>query len=86
MAERKVVVANETGLHARPAASLVQFVKNYPGEVKIIKEGKEANAKSIFNVMSLGIAKGAEIELVIDGEDDEKFADQLVDFIKNLSE
>lgn len=27
MAERKVVVANETGLHARPAASLVQFVK-----------------------------------------------------------
>lgn len=86
MAERKVIVENETGLHARPAASLVQFVKNYSGEVKIIKEGKEANAKSIFNVMSLGIAKGAEIELVIDGEDDEKFADQLVDFIKNLSE
>lgn len=86
MAERKVIVENETGLHARPAASLVQFVKNYSGEVKIIKEGKEANAKSIFNVMSLGIAKGTEIELVIDGEDDEKFADQLVDFIKNLSE
>lgn len=86
MAERKVIVENETGLHARPAASLVQFVKNYAGEVKIIKDGKEANAKSIFNVMSLGIAKGAEIELVIDGEDDEKFADQLVDFIKNLSE
>ncbi|WP_099320757.1 MULTISPECIES: HPr family phosphocarrier protein [unclassified Anaerococcus] len=86
MAERKVIVENETGLHARPAASLVQFVKNYSGEVKIIKDGKEANAKSIFNVMSLGIAKGAEIELVIDGEDDEKFADQLVDFIKNLSE
>ena len=86
MAERKVLVENETGLHARPAASLVQFVKNYSGEVKIIKDGKEANAKSIFNVMSLGIAKGAEIELVIDGEDDEKFEDQLVDFIKNLSE
>ena len=86
MAERKVIVENETGLHARPAASLVQFVKNYSGEVKIIKDGKEANAKSIFNVMSLGISKGAEIELVIDGEDDEKFADQLVDFIKNLSE
>ena len=33
MAERTVVVTNETGLHARPAASLVQFVKNYPGEV-----------------------------------------------------
>lgn len=86
MAERKLVVANETGLHARPAASLVQFVKNYPGEVKIIKDGKEANAKSIFNVMSLGIAKGTEITLVVEGEDEEKFADELVEFVDNLSE
>ena len=86
MAERKVVVSNETGLHARPAASLIQFVKNYPGEVKIIKDGKEANAKSIFNVMSLGIAKGTEITLIAEGEDEEKFVDELVDFIENLSE
>ncbi|MCI7238306.1 MAG: HPr family phosphocarrier protein [Anaerococcus sp.] len=86
MAERKVVVTNETGLHARPAASLVQFVKNYPGEVKIIKEGKEANAKSIFNVMSLGIAKGTEITIAVEGDDEDKFADELVDFINNLSE
>ena len=86
MAERKVVVSNETGLHARPAASLVQFVKNYPGEVKIIKDGKQANAKSIFNVMSLGIAKGTEITLIAEGEDEEKFVDELVDFIENLSE
>lgn len=86
MAERKVIVTNETGLHARPAASLVQFVKNYSGEVTIIKDEKEANAKSIFNVMSLGIAKGTEIKLVVDGEDDEKFADELVEFIENLAE
>ena len=86
MAERKVVVNNETGLHARPAASLVQFVKNYPGEVKIIKDGKEANAKSIFNVMSLGIAKGTEITLIAEGEDEEKFVDELVDFVNNLAE
>lgn len=86
MAERNVVVKNETGLHARPAASLVQFVKNYPGDVKILKEGKEANAKSIFNVMSLGIAKGTEITLVVEGDDEEKFADELVEFVENLSE
>lgn len=86
MAERKVVVTNETGLHARPAASLVQFVKNYPGEVTIIKEDKEANAKSIFNVMSLGIAKGTEIKLIVEGDDEEKFADELVEFVENLAE
>ena len=86
MAERTVVVTNETGLHARPAASLVQFVKNYPGEVTIIKEDKEANAKSIFNVMSLGIAKGTEIKLIVEGDDEEKFADELVECVENLAE
>ena len=86
MAERTVVVTNETGLHARPAASLVQFVKNYPGEITIIKDEKEANAKSIFNVMSLGIAKGTEIKLVVEGDDEEKFADELVEFVENLAE
>ena len=86
MAERKIVVTNETGLHARPAASLVQFVKNYPGDVKLVKDGKEANAKSIFNVMSLGISKGTEIGIIDEGEDEEAFADKLADFIDNLSE
>lgn len=86
MAEKKVTVTNETGLHARPAASLVQFVKNYPGEVKIVKDGKEANAKSIFNVMSLGISKGTEINVIVNGEDEEQYLEKLVDFIENLSE
>ncbi|MDO4594859.1 MAG: HPr family phosphocarrier protein [Tissierellia bacterium] len=86
MAEKKVTVTNETGLHARPAASLVQFVKNYPGEVKIVKDGKEANAKSIFNVMSLGISKGTEINLIVEGENEEEYLNKLVDFIENLSE
>ncbi|MCI5839639.1 MAG: HPr family phosphocarrier protein [Peptoniphilaceae bacterium] len=86
MAEKKVTVTNETGLHARPAASLVQFVKNYPGEVKLVKDGKEANAKSIFNVMSLGISKGTEINLIVEGENEEEFLDKLVNFIGNLSE
>lgn len=86
MAERTVIVTNETGLHARPAASLVQFVKNYSGEVTIIKDDKQANAKSIFNVMSLGIAKGTEIKLIVEGDDEEKFADELVEFVENLAE
>lgn len=86
MAEKKVTVVNETGLHARPAAALVQFVKNIPGDVEIVKDGKVANAKSIFNVMSLGISKGTEITVRINGEDAEENVDKVVDFIQNLSE
>ena len=57
MIEKKVIIKNETGLHARPAASVVQFAKNFQGSVQLVKDGKVANSKSIFNVMALGVAK-----------------------------
>ncbi|MDD7543511.1 MAG: HPr family phosphocarrier protein [Peptoniphilaceae bacterium] len=86
MAEKNVTVVNATGLHARPAAALVQFVKNIPGDVEIIKDGKVANAKSIFNVMSLGISKGTEITVRVTGENAEEHVNQVVEFISGLTE
>ena len=86
MAEKNVTVVNETGLHARPAAALVQFVKNIPGDVELVKNGKVANAKSIFNVRSLGISKGMEITVRVNGEDAEAHVDRIVAFISNLTD
>ncbi len=84
MVEKKVIIKNETGLHARPAASLVQFVKKYEESIEIILDSKVADAKSIFNVMSLGISKGTEIVLRVDGSDEENTAKEVVEFIENL--
>ena len=78
MVEKIVTVVNETGLHARPAAALVQFVKNIPGDVEIVKDGKVANAKSIFN--------GTEVIVRVNGEDEEENLDKVVEFIQNLAE
>ncbi|NLW52607.1 MAG: HPr family phosphocarrier protein [Tissierellia bacterium] len=86
MVEKSVVVTNETGLHARPAAALVQFVKSMPGEVELVKEGKVANAKSIFSVMSLGISKGTEISVRVNGENEETNLDKVVEFIEALND
>lgn len=86
MVEKKVVVKNETGLHARPAAALVQFVKGIPGDVELVKEDKVANAKSIFSVMSLGISKDTEILVRVTGEDEEEHCEKVVEFIENLTD
>ena len=86
MLEKNVIIKNETGLHARPAASLVQFVKKYDESIEIILDNKVADAKSIFNVMSLGISKGTEITLRVDGENDEKTLGEVVNFIENLAD
>lgn len=86
MVEKLVVVKNETGLHARPAAALVQFVKGLEAEVELVKEGKVANAKSIFSVMSLGISKDSEILVRVTGENEEENCDKVVEFIGNLTD
>lgn len=86
MIERSVTIQNETGLHARPAASLVQFVKKYEESIEIIVDGKVADAKSIFNVMSLGISKGTEVILRVDGANAETTIEEVANFIENLAD
>ncbi len=84
MVEREVKVINPSGIHARPAAAVVNFVKNYKGSVEVINNGKKGNLKSIISIMSLGMKKGSDIRLQVSGEDEEEFIVKLADFIENL--
>lgn len=84
MVEKKVTVVNESGLHARPAAAVVNFVKNYKGSVEVIANGKTGNLKSIISIMSLGMRKGSDITLIVNGDEEAEFAGKLAEFISNL--
>lgn len=80
--EKKVVITNKTGLHARPAAQFVQKAGKFDSKIEIIFEEKEVNAKSIMGVMSLGVGKGNEITVRADGEDAQEAVKELVEFIE----
>ena len=54
MIERKVVLKNRTGLHARPASELVAFAKELPCKVYLEHNGKKAAADSILQLLALG--------------------------------
>lgn len=84
--ERNVEITNETGLHARPASKFVQKAGTFKSEITIIYDQKEVNAKSIMGVLSLGVSQGKEILIKTDGEDEEKAAAELVDFLKKQME
>ena len=68
MAEKKVSVRNQHGLHARPAAMFVQRASSYPFAVTIEKAGRSVDAKSILGIMTLAVQKGDEVTLRADGE------------------
>jgi phosphocarrier protein HPr len=74
------MVISEVGLHARPASILVQRANQFHSQVSIQKTGEGSitvNAKSIIHVLTLGVNKGDEIELIIDGEDENAAAEML---------
>ena len=80
--EKKVIITNKTGLHARPAAQFVQKAGKFDSKIEIVFEEKEVNAKSIMGVMSLGVGKGNEITVRAEGGDADAAVEELVDFIE----
>ncbi len=70
MEERQATVKNRLGLHARPAALLVQATSRYVCEITLVKEGLEVSGKSIMGVMMLAAEEGSTILVRAEGEDE----------------
>ncbi|MGQ9707092.1 MAG: HPr family phosphocarrier protein [bacterium] len=83
MIERELEVLNKFGLHARPAAQLVQVAKQFNSEIMIEKDGERVNAKSIMGVLMLACAKGQKIKLIAEGEDEENAITALTNLIND---
>lgn len=70
MKTKKVILKNESGLHARPASEIAKIASKYQSTINLIVNGKTINAKSILNIMSAGIKSSSEIEIQCNGEDE----------------
>lgn len=71
--KRAVLVENRYGLHARASTRLAQLAKEFQSSILIssVEGDEEVDAKSILAVLTLGVAKGQELNLRVVGEDAE---------------
>ncbi|SDK10311.1 HPr family phosphocarrier protein [Natronincola ferrireducens] len=83
MVEKEIVLLNDTGLHARPASMIVKEAGKYTSDIKIIKNEKEYNPRSIMSILSMGAVKGDSLVIKAIGEDEEKAVKELGDLIEN---
>lgn len=83
MQRQEIEIINKLGMHARAAAKFVTLAQTFASEIKVFKEGKEVNGKSIMGIMMLAAAKGTIIELVIEGEDESSAMQHLINLINN---
>ena len=86
MQSAKVVVENEIGLHARPATFFIQKANEYKSSIWVESGDRRVNAKSLLGVLSLGINKGTQIDIIAEGPDEDLAVRSLKELIsKNFS-
>jgi len=79
MKKANIVIENETGLHARPAT----LAMKYKCSINLIVNGKLIDAKSPLMIMSAGIKYKTELEIICDGENEDKALEEVKSFLEN---
>lgn len=79
--EKIFLIIAEYGIHARPATRLVNEAMKYESEILMESMGKTVNLKSIMGVMSLGIYRGENVKIKINGPDQEQAMDGIINFL-----
>ena len=80
--KEELVIVNTLGMHARPAATLVQTVLQYDSDITIQKNGRRVNAKSIMGLLTLAAAQGSRVEVTCSGPD----AQEAMEAVRSLFE
>ena len=70
MVSKTLTITNEEGLHMRPAGVVAKEMGKFTSEITIVFGDKRINAKSLINIISACIKKGAEVTFECDGEDE----------------
>lgn len=75
--ERKIIVKNKQGLHARPAAVFVQIANKFDSSIKVLKDDQIVNGKSIMGILMLAAEKDSEVVIIAEGNDSEEAVKEL---------
>jgi phosphocarrier protein len=84
-----VVVSNAEGLHARPCSQLAELAQKFVSEIKLIctsdGESREADAKSIMTLLTLGAYRDTEVTIEAEGTDAQEALEAIAGFITTMN-
>ena len=87
MKQFSYIIKDEIGLHARPAGLLAKEAKKYQSTVTLSCKGKSAAASKLMAIMGMGVKHGDNVEVTIEGADEDTAAAELQKFFReNLQE
>ena len=77
MIKATLTISNKLGLHARASAKLTKLATTFKSEVFMSRSERRVNAKSIMGVMMLAAGLGSQVELEVDGPDEQAAFDAI---------
>ncbi|MHB8106346.1 MAG: HPr family phosphocarrier protein [Candidatus Cryosericum sp.] len=83
MTGKSFIINNKVGLHARPAAMLVQTANRFRSEITIEKDGRRASAKNAFDLLSLSVERGAVVTVEVEGNDESEAMKAIEELVNN---
>jgi len=75
---QSVVVVNQLGMHARAAAKFVHLATRYQARIRVARDAREMDGKSIMGILLLAAARGSTITITADGDDESAAVQALV--------
>ena len=83
MTAQSVTVVNQLGMHARAAAKFVHVATRYQAKVRVAREAREMDGKSIMGILLLAAARGSTITISAEGEDERDAVAALVGLVQS---
>jgi phosphotransferase system HPr (HPr) family protein len=83
MTSRSVMVSNELGLHARAAARFVHLATQFTSQIRIGRDTKMMDGKSIMGILLLAAARGTNLTITAHGPDEAAAIEALVSLVES---
>ena len=83
MTSQNVIVVNQLGMHARAAAKFVHLAGRFDARVRVAREQREMDGKSIMGILLLAARRGSTITIIADGSDERAAVDALVALVQS---
>ena len=83
MTSETVTVVNQLGMHARAAAKFVHLATRYASRVKVARDRREMDGKSIMGILLLAAARGSTITISAEGADEQDAVAALVALVQS---
>jgi phosphocarrier protein HPr len=82
MTSRSVSIVNELGVHARAAAKFVHLATRFESSIKVSRDNREMDGKSILGILLLAAARGTTLLITANGTDEQQALEALVALVE----